>query len=581
MSQDNKSLKTSTINNDIQNSFLEILKNHIKDNKYTGHISAMKQYRSETGLEVSTNTMRNSIEILVKELGQEYAIIDSYIFRGRELNRNIKLKDRHLKCLKGYLIEDKYIGPAQANRKLNEETGLEVSNKTVLRALNGLRVKMGTDYVNLDLIKLKNKQLEERSKLKDSHIECLKKHLKEDNNIGPAQANRKLYEETGLDISKYVLGQTLIKLRKQTGVVNNVMRTVKDIESDQRIKLKEAHLECLKKYLIEDKYIGPTQANRKLHEETGLKASNNAVRNCLKKLRDGLGVEYSNLDLNLLKSKRIDERSKIKDSHLKCLKKYLSMDASIGTFQAKRMLHEETGLEVHDGAVRKALVMLKKEMDLDLQLAIKNGFKVNKRKPRVKLDNLHLEYFEKYLIKDKYITGATAMKKFYEETDLEISKTTAYNTLKKLRDEMGPEYDISNTLMVINREHNESIKLKYLHLECLKKYLKEDKYISPAEANKKLLGETGLEINKWTMSTALKKLRKEMGPEYYNLELSVVRDRQSENLSKLKNFHLNCLKNYLNENPSIKAQEARDKLCQETGLEMSIEYIRQVLKKLV
>jgi hypothetical protein len=572
--------KTST-DNGVQDPFLEILKNHVKENKYTGHISAMKQYRSETGLEVSTNTMHSSIETLVKELGPEYAIINSYIVKSRELNRSIKLKDHHLKCLKGYLIEDKYIGPAQANRKLYEETGLEVSNKTVLRALNSLRVKMGGDYVNLDLIKLKNKQLEERSKLKDSHLECLRKYLKEDDDIGPTKASKKLYEETGLEISKYVLGQTLIKLRKQTGTENSAMRTVKDIGLDQRIKLKEVHLECLKKYLIEDKYIGPTQASRKLHEETGLKASNNAVRNCLKKLRDELGAEYSNLDLNLLKSKRIDERSKIKGLHLECLKKYLSIDASIGTFQAKRMLHEETGLDVHDEAIRKAIVKLRNTMDFDLQSAVKNSFKASKRKPRAKLNNLHLDYLEKYLIEDKYITGAAAMKKFCEETDLEMSKSTAYSALKKLRDEMGAKYDVSNTSMVKNREHNENIKLKDIHLKYLKKTLKEDKYISPAEANKKLFDETGLEINKWTMSIALKKLRKEMGSEYSNLDLSLVKDRQYKNMSKLKDFHLNCLKSYLNENSSIKAQEARDKLYQETGLEMNVDYIRQILKKLI
>jgi hypothetical protein len=565
-----KALKSSTKNEEVPDLFLEILKKHVKSNKYTGHISAMKQYRSETGIEVSDNIIRNAIEILAKELGPECINNDLYIVKNRESDRRYKLKDRHLKLLKSYLVEDKYIGPSQANKALYEETGLLIGDKSIYAVLNSLRVKMGNDYINLDLNNLKNSQLGEISKLKDSHIECLKNYLKEDSNIGPTKANRKLYEETNFKVSNYTVGQALIKLRKQVGIEYSHPRTVKDVQSDKRTKIKQVHLECLKKYLIEDKYIGPSQANKMLNKETGLVVIDKTIENCLKKLKYELGEEYSNLDFNLVKSKRIKEQAKIKDSHLECLKKYLNMDGSIGTFQASKMLNEETGLVVSDGIIRRALVRLRKEMGLNSQLDDKSSSKFIKRKPSVRLNGLRLEILKKFLIEDKYIGNAAARRKFYQETGLEITNNSIARALTKLRDAMGPEYAILNTKIGKNLQRDRRSKLKSLHLECLKKYLKDDKYIGPVEANRKLHAETGLNIRVGTILYYLSRIKKEMGPEYSNLDLSIVRDRKAKNRSKLKDLHLECLKKYLSENPVIKALEARDKLYQETNLEMPV-----------
>jgi hypothetical protein len=579
-SQGDKSIKFQTKYGEVPNLFIQILKKHVKENKYTGHISAMKQYRKETGVELSTNVTRNAIEILVKELGPQCIYIDSHTVKDRESNRSIKIKDRHLQSLKSYLIEDRYIGPAQANRKLRQETGLEVGDKTVSTALNNLRIKMGTDYTNLDLNKLKARRAQELTKLKDVHLEMLNNYLKEDIHIGPSEANKKLHKETGLEISNVSVSNALIKLRKQINIENFDSHTLKEIYSNRLRKLKHHHLECLKKYLIEDKYIGPTEANRKLHSETGLNIDLVTVSKAITMLREEMGAEYANLDLNLLKSKRFNERSKLKDSHLECLKSCLGKDAYISAPQAKRKLHEESGLEVSDDTVRKALVKLKKDMNLDSQFSYKNSFIYTKRKPYTRLKSLHFDLLRKYLKEDKYIGGTAATIKLYEETGIDISNYTVIKVLKKLRDEMGPEYAISNSYMIKSRQYNDNIKLKDFHIEILKSYLKEDKYISPTEANKKLCDKTGIEIKNCTMDSALKNLRKEMGPEYSNLDLSIFRNRKIKNLSKLKDFHLDCLNNYLIDNSSIKASEARDKLCQETGLEMSVSSIVKALAKL-
>ncbi|KXN67171.1 hypothetical protein CONCODRAFT_19810 [Conidiobolus coronatus NRRL 28638] len=579
-SEDVKVKNIATKYGEVPDLFLEILKKHIKENKYTGHISAMKQYRSETGIEVSTNTIRDAIEILVEELGPEYVIIDSYIIKDRESNCNIKLKDHHLKCLKSYLIEDKYIGPAQANIKLQEETGLKVNYSAILTTLNTLRVQMGPEYTNLDLNKLKNRWLEERSKLKDSHLECLKKYVKEDNNIGPTEANRKLCEETGLEISKHTVGQALINLRKKVGLERYRVCTINNIESDNRFKLKEYHLKCLKSYLLEDKYIGPAQANIKLHEETGLKVNYNAILTALNALRVDMGPEYTNLDLNKLKNRRLEERSKLKDLHLELLKNYLNEDVYIRAPQAWRQLIKETDINVSIKTVDSTLKRLRSKMGLESRFIDKSIIKYAKRKPRVKISGLHLECLKKYLIEDKYIGNTNAMKKLFEETGLDISHSTAHKFLKKLRDEMGSEYTIPNTSMIRSRQSNENIKLKDFHLERLKSYLIEDKYIGPTQANRKLQEETGLKVINFTVSSALNNLRVDMGPEYTNLDLDKLKNRRLEERSKLKGFHLSCLKNYLSKNPSIIAREARDKLYQETGLEMHIGSIYNALAKL-
>ncbi|KXN67713.1 hypothetical protein CONCODRAFT_10164 [Conidiobolus coronatus NRRL 28638] len=561
-SEQPKKIKSSSEDEKIPGLFLEILKNHIKQNKHTGYISAIEQYRNETGIEIPTNTLRSAIETLGEELGPDYDSLYSHITKDADSRSRNKLKDSHLKCLESYLGEDKYIKPTQVRNKLRSETGLDVSYNTINRALVTLRKEMGAEFTNLDLSTHKLRQFKEKSKLGISHLECLKKYLQTDQDIGPTKAIRLLHEETGLLASIPVVRRALIIMKGQIGVNDNSL-FIKDRESNISCKLKNLHLECLKRYLLEDRYISPTLANKKLCEETGLEVSTPTISDALTKLRVGLGSEFSNLDLIKVKNRRTMEKSKIKDSHLECLKKYLKEDIFIGTTQAMDQLHKETGLSIGRVAISNVLKNLREEIALDSHSIDQHNLKYLERKRFYKLKSGHLDYLKKYLEEDKYIGDTAALKKLRNDTDIEISLSTVRSALKMLREDMGYEYDKLNNISSKSRQYNVTIKSRDLYLDYLRKYLKEDKYIRVAEAKQKLL-EEGLEVSNSFIYTNLKKLRDQLGPEYSDLDSSVVKSRRYDDASKIKDLHLDLLENYLSENEFT------------TGAELEINFIKKL-----
>jgi hypothetical protein len=577
-SEQAKNVKNSSEDEKIPDSFLEILKSHIKQNKRTGHKLAIEQYRTETGIEIPLNALHRAIGILAEELGPDYADLYSYITKDRDLRNRNKLKDNHLKYLESYLSEDKYIRPTQARNKLREETGLDVSYNTINRALFTLRKEMGAEFTNLDLSTHKLRQFKEKSKLDISHLDCLKKYLQANDNIGPTKAIRLLHEETGLLASIPVIRRALIIMKGQMGANDNTL-FIKDRELNSSCKLKNLHLECLREYLLEDKYISPTLANKKLYEETGLEVSNPTISDALTKLRVELGSEFSNLNLSKLKNRQIMEKSKIKDPHLECLKKYLKEDIFIGTTQAMNLLHKETGLVIGRMAVGNALKNLREEMALDPQAIDQHNLKYIKGKRFYKLKSVHLDHLKRYLEEDKYIGDTAALKKLRNDTNIEISVSTVRSALIMLREDMGYDYDKLNSLSGKTHQYNVTIKSRDLYLDYLTKYLKDDKYIRVAQAKQKLI-EEGLDVSDSFIYTNLKKLRNQLGPEYSNLDSSVIMNRRYDDASKIKDSHLDLLENYLSENEFTTGAEIRDKFYQETGIKMKITDVYRVYAKL-
>jgi uncharacterized protein YneF (UPF0154 family)/ADP-ribose pyrophosphatase YjhB (NUDIX family) len=500
-----------------------------------------------------------------------------------------KIKKTHLELLKKYLIKDRLIGPTKAMKQLHEESGLNVSAETLRKILASLREEMGPEYISAYSPTIKDRQFDQRYKLKDLHIECLKNYLKENKYIGPTNAMRRLHEETGLSIAIPAISSALKNLREEMGseYSNLDSEQIKASQINDRIKLKDLHLEYLKKYLKVDKHLGPAKAMRQLHEETGLSVSVETMRKTLINLKQEMDPEYAKVYSSTLNNTIQANQSKMKDTHLECLKKYLKEDFYISNVDAMYRLYDETGLLVSRVTIRNALEKLEQEItqdEIELPLPDSNA-KVDfrSRSYGFKLKDLHMNLLEKYVNENPSIKAIDAKKRLFIETAYVVSVPTVKNALNEIREQMF----IKNNSLTVSDSKSDArswiygFKLKELHIERLKEYLKEDSSIGPTKALNKLCEDTGLEVSIRPVQAALITLKKEIEQQSTDLQslTSKSEDEQTQKLGyKLKHLHIECIKKYLNENSSIGSTVVMNRLYEETGSKISASHISRVLR---
>ncbi|KXN66996.1 hypothetical protein CONCODRAFT_73282 [Conidiobolus coronatus NRRL 28638] len=500
-------------------------------------------------------------------------------------SKKSKLNDLHYKCLRKYLKEDILIGYTEAMEKLQEETDIKCSYSTIRKAIIKLREEINTNSTNLDPSAVKDRSFNDRTKLKDLHIdeselssseselkddvkpriqgsklqklhiECLKKYLREDASIGCYKAKTKLKQDTGLEASAYTIRKSLSLLKKETDqnsieISDSDLETkVKCIAIEQGFKIKELHIECLKRYLKENNSIRASEAKNRLFIDTGLEVTAQVIRNTLVEIKEQ-----------------------------KCLKKYLKENSLIEPTEAKNRLQEETGLKRSTKTIQKALINLREEMDSERINLDTSTTENNRLSDRFKLKDLHLESLKKYLKEDMFIGPTEAKSKFKEETGLDISVSTVSTALTKLRKEMGLDYD-NLAPAVAKKSANTQTKLKGLYLSCLKKYLHGDNYTGPTEANYKNKEQVSLVISLSTFSNTMRNLRKEMDLEHADLKSTEAKG-VANTRSKLNTSHLEFLKNILKEDVLIGPTEAKGRLKEEFSLEVSYSTVRDAIIKI-
>ncbi|KXN66641.1 hypothetical protein CONCODRAFT_125681, partial [Conidiobolus coronatus NRRL 28638] len=215
-SEDSKVLLRSNLK--IMNVHKECLKKYLRENKNIRSSEAKIRLHKETGLDISITQVCVHLKRLRKEMGHKY---NSYISftKNRMPNHFVKIKDFHLECLKTYLMKDKLIRYTEATRRLHKETGLQVSTKTVAKAMRWLKNKMGLDSVDLDTAMVKSRQSGYENNLKDTILAFLKKYLNNNRFIGPVDAMNKLREETCLDVDILTIHQSLKTLKKEASLI--------------------------------------------------------------------------------------------------------------------------------------------------------------------------------------------------------------------------------------------------------------------------------------------------------------------------------------------------------------------------
>ncbi|KXN70997.1 hypothetical protein CONCODRAFT_78579 [Conidiobolus coronatus NRRL 28638] len=474
---------------------VKCLTKYLKEDNLIGPTKARKLMREEIGLDLSVQTVNKYLKMLREKLGPEYSNLDPSVIKNRQLDDLAKFKNLHLECLKEYLKEDSFIGPTEANRKLKKDTSLEVSVSTVRKAMSNLRKEMGLEYSKLDQSTINSRRLADRSKLKDFHLECLKKILKESDSIGSAKARDILYQETDLYVSIPTIYRHLKALKKEMGIENpNIdQSTVKSRRPGCRTKFKDLHLECLRNYLVKDRFIGPAEAKNRIQEDTGLEIGLSTIQKAMTKLRKEMNIERASLDQSAVKNRELKDRAKLKDSHLECLKKYLNEDILIGPTESRNRLQEETNLKISVYAVKRAMLKLRKEINVEYANLDTSSVKDRQSKHRSKLKDAHLALLRKYLARDNFIGPTKAWNLLHEETSLEVHVSTIQRAMKKLRIDMGLEISSLDSSMR-NAKSTKQAKLKVSQLKRLKKYLKDDEFIGPMEARNRFEEETGIRL---------------------------------------------------------------------------------------
>jgi transposase len=437
------SLDQSTLKNRLlkdyskfKNSHLEYLRKYLEEGKFIESIEAKNRLLEETGIEIQISVVHKAMINLRKEMGLDYLNLSQPTLQNRLVSGRYKLKDSDLEYLKKYLIEDRFIGHEEAKNRLQADTGLKIDPSTARSAMKTLRREMGLETPYLDQSILKNDSLGDRSKIKDSHLEYIKKYLKEDNLIGPTEVKNKLFQETNLEVSIQTVGKAMKNMRAEMGIDMASIRLseANSRRSTTRTKLKDSHLECLKKYLEEDRYIGPAEARDRLQEETDLEISIPLAQKTMLKLRKEMGPEYSDLDPAIVKNRKSSDISKLEDSHLECLKSYLKEDNSIGPTEVRNRLQEETGLKINVAAMKNVMTKLREEMGPEYAILDSSTTKSKKSNDLAKLKDLHLDHLKGYLNEDIDIGPTEAKNRLQKDTGLTISVTTVSRTLKTLRE---------------------------------------------------------------------------------------------------------------------------------------------------
>ncbi|KXN70066.1 hypothetical protein CONCODRAFT_70940 [Conidiobolus coronatus NRRL 28638] len=261
----NRLLKPCVYGLKLKKLHIECLKKYISENGIISSNEATRRLHNETGLKVSSSTVCRVLGVL-KNSNQgsiePFLSVSTSKVRCRAGSYNFKLQNQHIECLKRYLNENNSINLNEAKKKLYNETGLKVTSVTIKNAYLDLK-----EHANLDKsqpisdTKITFKQWNFGRKLKNNHIECLKKYLNEDNSIGSTIARNRLHDETGLEISAYPIQLALAKLRKEMSQAGNESHSsTSKLSTKARIrefgyKIKDMHIECLRKYLIEDESI--------------------------------------------------------------------------------------------------------------------------------------------------------------------------------------------------------------------------------------------------------------------------------------------------------------------------------------
>jgi transposase len=490
-------------------------KKYIEENRYISPTEAMDRVKKDTGLEIGYSSVQKALLKLKREMG--IAKNSERLTAGDAK----KLKDTHIELLKSYLIEDKYITLGQAKNRLHEEIGLDVSSKTISLPMNSLREELGLQRVKLNTLGCSGSSTPR--KIKDIHIEYLRKYLKEDVHIGNTEAMNRLYQDTGLKVSVTPVRYTLIKLEEE---IRNEGGELLPSDSVSRtaskpwvygLKLKELHIECLKKYIGENSEISNNEATRKLRNETDLKISCTTVGRALAILKNSNqdSIESSlPVSTSKVRCRTGSYNYKLQDQHMEHLKRYISENNSIKLDEAKKKLYNETGLKVSNVAIRNAFLELKVQIDPDQnQLILDNEIRFKQWNFGRKLKDIHIECLKKYLNEDIYIRSTVAKNRLHEETGLEISIYPVQLALTKLKSEMAQDENGSQAPTSKSnakaRVREFGYKVKDVHIECLRKYLKEDEFTHCEVAKERLIQETGLKLCTRYVRNILSKLKTE------------------------------------------------------------------------
>jgi HPt (histidine-containing phosphotransfer) domain-containing protein len=576
----------------------ELLKVYLNENSSISNVEARNLLEEETGLEANISAVGDEMKRLRKLANLYNNSTDSVtahsIKESKGHRYDYKLKDKHIERLKVYLQRNIYISSEEAKNRLYRETGLEIGNQTLLRAMEKLKREIGSENDNFDLttagslanIKYKNS----RAKLKDTHLKLLKQYLKDNSSISPEQASDMLQDETDLLVSTKIVKEAINKLKVELSTLHNSFDPPISTSNTSKkpisngFKVKNIHIDHLDKYLREGNYIGPTEATNRLCKDTGLKLNSSTTSIYLKRLREEMGPEYFNTDTSIIKNRKLNCFAKLKDSHLECLKNYLKNNRFIKSEEARNQLQIDTGLNASTSTIRKRLRVLREEIfpnsnAISLPLLDSENNKVLLRS-NLKIMDKHKSCLKRYLMENKNIKSNEAKDLLYKETGLEVSGVQICVHLRRLRQEIGHEYINNYTSSTKNSKPYHRIKIKDSHLECLKTYLKKDRFIRYTEATRQLHKETGLQVSVKTVAKAIRWIRKEKSLDSADLDNTMVKSRQFDSESNIKDTTIAFLKKYLNSNKFIGPVDAMNKLREETDLNVDILTIHQSLKML-
>jgi hypothetical protein len=361
----------------------------------------------------------------------------------------------------------------------------------------------------------------------------IKTFLKEDKSIDSKKARFRLFKEIGIKVSYKVVNKVLEELKKEVYQNNNILRSRGSEKSsihrsNRQTKIEACHILLLKGYLTKYPSITSIQAKYRLYKETNLEVVASTVRiylSALRKILDSDCASFGSYDLNYLARNRHVTRDKIKPCHINILKKYLKEIRLITPAQARLRFRMETGLEVCISTIKRYLSVLKIEIDnksincapsstvfnANVNHCVKSNLKSNRMKT-----------IKNCLKKDKCSKSGQIKDKFQNHNGTNM-RLSAFKIHKEFVNKVIPlesDNTESNNSAAHVKSYDKGVKMRRCHINLIRKYLKEDKYITNAQAWDLFHKETSLKVSVSSFKTHLSELRKEIFLKYKDHSLT-------------------------------------------------------------
>jgi hypothetical protein len=156
------------------------LKKYLNEDSSINDIEARNKLQQDTGLDAHIKIVKACLLKLKKEMEIKPANLNLLTVENKVKAYGYNIKDAEIERLKTYLKEERFILSTVAKYRLQKETGFEITINSFNKTMAILRREVNTNNAKMKISNRVSVHPGYKAKIKDVHIEHLKRYLKDD-----------------------------------------------------------------------------------------------------------------------------------------------------------------------------------------------------------------------------------------------------------------------------------------------------------------------------------------------------------------------------------------------------------------